>query len=424
MRDVYDIIKQISNTSGRHDKEQLLLQHKDNKLLKDILQFTFNPYIVTGLSKKKIDKKIRDLNTVRLKTIQDAMDYLKNNNTGKDIDISNIRWFILSEPIDLHELYKQIFTKSLVIGATAKTLNKIYGEGFIPEFNVMLAEKYFEHEHKIKGEFIISKKLDGNRNILVNDGNIAMFTRQGQSNEGFIDIEVEALLLPKEYAYDGEFIAVNDKDLGSADLYRETTSKVRKDGVKTNVIFYIFDMIPLQDFKKGISYVPCKERKELLHETLSNLNLKWIKEVPSLYIGTDKNEIIRLLNEMIAQGEEGCMVNIADAPYECRRTQGILKVKKMQTCDLEVIGFEEGDGRLKGTLGRMNVSYKNNIVGVGSGFTDVDRSYIWNNQNELLGKIAEIQYFEQSQNAKTGEVSLRFPVFLRWRDDKTEESYY
>ena len=118
------------------------------------------------------------------------------------------------------------------------------------------------------------------------------------------------------------------------------------------------------------------------------------------------------------------MVNLADAPYECKRTKNILKVKKMQSADLKIIGFEEGDGRLKDTLGKVVVSYKGNKVGVGSGFRDDERSYIWTNQDKLMGKIIEVQYFEESKNSKTNEYSLRFPVFKTIRHDKTEPSYY
>ena len=37
--------------------------------------------------------------------------------------------------------------------------------------------------------------------------------------------------------------------------------------------------------------------------------------------------------------------------------------------------------------------------------------------------IMEVQYFEESTNKKDDSLSLRFPVFLRWRFDKTEPSY-
>jgi signal peptidase I len=149
-----------------------------------------------------------------------------------------------------------------------------------------------------------------------------------------------------------------------------------------------------------------------------------IIEVPILYRGSDKEMIIKLLDEAISKDQEGVMVNISNAPYECKRTKNILKVKKMQTCDLRIVGFEKGEGKNTGTLGRINVNYKGNIVGVGSGFTDEMRNEIWNNQDKYIGKITEVQYFEETTNSKDDKLSLRFPVFLEVRWDKTEESYY
>ena len=143
-----------------------------------------------------------------------------------------------------------------------------------------------------------------------------------------------------------------------------------------------------------------------------------------MYNGTDEQKIYSWLDYMTDRKLEGVMVNKADAPYSCKRTSDILKVKKMQSADLKIVGFEEGEGKLKGTLGRINVSYKGNTVGVGSGYSDTDRNYIWQHKDELMGRIAEIQYFEKSENAKTGEQSLRFPVFKTLREKGKEESYH
>lgn len=422
--DVKQIIEGVSGTSSRNEKESILHNNRDNQLLKEILYFVYSPYVLTGLSKKKISKKLQLPNEQSTLSIVEVMDYLKSHNSGRDTDIQIIQHFIKSQPEDLQELLTKIVTKDLVIGATAGTINKSFGKQFIEEFDVMLADKYFDHEDKVKGNFIISEKLDGNRNATFNNDSIKMLTRQGQPYEGFIDIEEELKLLPKGYVYDGEFIAINEKNLNSADLYRVTTSIVRKDGIKKDVIFHVFDMIPIEDFKKGICKTPCIDRKLMFKNVIEGLDLKWIKEVPILYIGKDKEQVTYWLDKLTSEGSEGCMVNIADAPYECKRTKNILKVKKMQSVDLKIVGFEEGDGRLKGTLGRVNVMYKCNLVGVGSGFSDSDRTYIWNNRDILIGKIIEVKYFEESTNKKTKEISLRFPIFKGIREDKTEESYY
>lgn len=422
--EVKEIIDSIAATSSRNEKESILHNNRDNRLLKNILYFVYSPYVLTGLSKKKINKKVKLPEELSPLSIVDIMEYLKVHNSGRDGDIVVVQHFIKSQPENLQEFYTKIVTKDLIIGATAGTINKAFGEQFIEEFDVMLAEKYFDQEDKVKGNFIITEKLDGNRNIALNGETVEMRTRQGQLNEGFLDVEEELRLLPKGYAYDGEFIAVNENNLNSADLYRVTTSIARKDGMKKNIIFHVFDMLPIEDFKKGICHIPCIQRKNALHEFINELDLKWIQEVPILYKGSDKEQVTYWLDKLTSEGSEGCMVNLADAPYECKRSKQILKVKKMQSVDLKIVGFEEGDGRLKGTLGRINVMYKGTLVGVGSGYSDSERTYIWKNRNDLIGSIIEVKYFEESTNKKTNEISLRFPIFKGIRDDKTEESYY
>ena len=118
------------------------------------------------------------------------------------------------------------------------------------------------------------------------------------------------------------------------------------------------------------------------------------------------------------------MVNLANAPYEGKRTKNILKVKAMQDCDLRIIGFEEGTGKNKGTLGAAIVDYKGFKVKVGSGFTDKDRKYFWENRDELLSRVITVQYFEETTNKKDNSLSLRFPVFIELREEGKEVSYY
>ncbi|CAB1251488.1 DNA_LIGASE_A3 domain-containing protein [Ruminococcaceae bacterium BL-6] len=423
--DTIEICKLLQSTNSKKDKEQILKDNHNNDEFKSIMQFVFDPYVTTGISTKKLNKNVLQNPTKRLNSIFDVMSYLKSNNTGTDEVIANIQNFLNYQNNQNKEFYKSIVTKSLTIGCDAKSLNKIYGNNFIKTFNVMLANKFWEHEDKIKkSPFIVTQKLDGCRAVIFNyPDHVQAFTRQGQVYDGLVDIENEMKTLPNGFVYDGELIAVNPENLSSKDLYRKTVSIVRKDGIKQNVIFHVFDILPIEDFENGLSECVCKERKDFLHESITNIKLNWIWEVPVLYYGTDKDKVIDWLNYMTDRNYEGVMVNLADAPYSCKRTSDILKVKKMQSVDLKITGFEEGEGRLKGTLGRMNVNYKDQTVGCGAGFTDTERQWIWENQDKLIGRIAEIRYFEESENAKTHDVSLRFPVFKTLREKGKEESY-
>lgn len=453
MEEVIRIIKELQANSGKRLQE-ILEENKDNQMLKDVLYFVYNPFIVTGLSNKKIKKDVSNikvrgtrifgnfLEEIALlpdEDFQDALftnkrfditcmfDYLLDHNTGRDEDIAWVQAYIKAQPEEYREIYEQIFTKELKLGITAKTINKVWKD-FIPEFNVMLAEKYWDRIDELekeKPDIIVTIKLDGIRAVAkVRDGNVEIFSRQGKPIEGLKDVEEELSQLEDGF-YDGELL-LNKENIPSKDLYRETVQVVNsKSEYKSNIIFNIFDSIPLNDFVIGYSEYSCLNRKRFVYEELREIEPNWLKPVEVLYQGKyDKNIVRQELDKQISLEHEGVMVNLANVPYEGKRTKNILKVKAMQDCDLKIIGFEEGTGKNKGTLGAIIVNYKGFEVKVGSGFTDKDREYFWNNQEKLLGRVITVQYFEETTNIKDNSLSLRFPVYLDLREEGKEISYY
>lgn len=56
MKELIKAIKELQNTSGKKDKQQILKDNADNQLFRDVLKFLLNDFIVTGISKKKIKK--------------------------------------------------------------------------------------------------------------------------------------------------------------------------------------------------------------------------------------------------------------------------------------------------------------------------------------------------------------------------------
>ena len=160
MEEVIKIFKELQESSGKRLQE-ILEEHKDNELLKKVLWFVYNPYIVTGLSSKKINKMVNtQIKYAPAETIEEVFEYLQEHNTGTDIDIAYVLEFIQGKPDQ--EMYIQIFTKELKLGITSKTINKVF-PNLIPEFNVMLAEKYWdrmEELEKTNPDIIIGQKLD------------------------------------------------------------------------------------------------------------------------------------------------------------------------------------------------------------------------------------------------------------------------
>lgn len=427
MKNIIKIIKELQSNSGRIDKENILEVNKGNELFKKVVKFVYNPYIVTGLSKKKINKKVKVAASVEFNSIEEVMEYLKLNNTGTDKDIANMQEWLNKQ--DDKEILTQIITKELKCGITAKTINKVFGSGFIPEFNLMLAQSYFKDDNfnRVISDFVLTTKLDGMRVVAVREENEVKFlSRQGQVILGLNQLSEEFLMLPNNMAYDGELLLKNDSRLSSDDLYRETMKVARKDGEKKNLEFHMFDMLPLSEFQAGESKDTYINRRNEMEKIFENNNFKYIVNVPILYYGDDKSVINRFLDLAKENNEEGLMLNTYDGLYQSKRSFNILKIKLFLNGDMRVINVAQGDGRNKGKLGAITVEFEHegkiHICDVGSGFSDDERELYFKQPELLLGKIVTIKYFEISKNQKGG-FGLRFPTWEgRIRNDKTEIS--
>lgn len=425
--------EEIRSSNSRKFKQDILQKYKDDEQIRFYLHFAFNPYITTGISFKKLGKIVGGSNIKHLNSIPEFLTYLSQHNTGTDQVVSLCQELISNAAVqvdrDAANLLELLICKDLSIGCDVKTINSVM-PGLIPQFSVQLAEKYFDKPEKIEGkEFAITTKIDGGRIIAIKEkGQVSFYTRAGQRYEGLVDLEKEfADRLPDNFVFDGEITLLNNKGVPSKDAYKQAMKITRSDGEKHGLKMLVFDGMLAADWRaQNCPYSWSYRRSALEAIFCSGGEFTYFELLPVLYQGTDTSKILELLDSEIARDQEGIMINICDAPYEFKRSWNLMKVKKMNTVDLEIVGFEEGSGRLAGTLGAIHVRYKDgNIVKVGSGFSDELRKLIWKNawlEQTDLGKIVEIQYFEETTNADGG-ISLRFPVFKDFRPDKTEADF-
>ena len=135
------------------------------------------------------------------------------------------------------------------------------------------------------------------------------------------------------------------------------------------------------------------------------------------YEGTDQSEIWKWLDYAEQNDMEGLMLSL-DAPYECKRTKNLVKVKAFKEIDLRCIDLNIAtSGKYKGFMGSITCKYGNSTVDIGSGFDDGKRRYYTENPNEILNHIITIKYKEETIN-KNGGTSLQFPIFIDCRFDK------
>ncbi len=425
--EVKEIFDKISSVSGRLAKEKILRDNKNNELFINCLKFLIDPHIKTGISTSKLNKELKNSQFHKLNDIVELIDYLKVNNTGKDIDIMTIHSFILNQNEELYEFLKLFVTKKLRLGLNEKVINKII-PGLIAtsddeeDIKPMLASK-FDFDKPPKEKMLISEKLDGIRcNAIIRDGKVKLYTRQGKIIEGLEQIEQDLSKVFDNAFVDGELLA---EGCSYEDVYKETTKRVKnKNKVKIGVKYVMFDTLSLEEFDNKKCKTNYDNRRLQLDNYIDHIkvnNCEHIEVLPILYEGKDIEKVLSLLDEYRKLGAEGLMCNL-NKPYEFKRSKTILKLKVMQSCDLKIIGFESGDGKYSNTLGKIICDYKGYELGVGSGFTDAVRDEIYNNQDKYLNRIAEINYFEETHN-EDGGLSLRFPIFKCVREEGKEVSY-
>lgn len=434
---LYKDFKTLMGTSSRNEKEAFLKSKENDETFKYVLKFLVNPMIVTGISTSKISKDVNICCYAEESCdywIEDFLSYFINHNTGRDIDIAYVQYYIeqlvYQEDLDfereLTEFLKAIVTKTLRIGVNVTTVNKIYGRDFIKTLDVMLGTSIENCNIPNDAWISISHKLNGTRCFYYKGH---LYSRQGKEFIGCEHIikDIQTLMSLtnyKDYVFDGELLLKDDGILNDSERFQKGTGIANsKKENKSELKLVLFDLLKTTEFENGKSVLTYNMRRpilEMFNTIINDYKLNNIDVVEFLYQGTDHNEINKALEYAEEHDWEGVMVNL-DTPYECRRTKNLIKVKKFYTYDLKVIKVEAGTGRNENRVGKFIVDFKGNEVGVGSGLSDEQRTYYWKHPEEIIGRVIEVKYKEITKN-KDGTESLQFPTFVSVREIGKEVS--
>ncbi|MBE8538624.1 ATP-dependent DNA ligase [Geoglobus acetivorans] len=304
-----------------------------------------------------------------------------------------------------------------------------------------VAESLEEATREIK-ELGVEWKFDGSRvQIHYADGRVTIYSRRLENvTNALPDIVSEIKRCVRENVIlDGEVIAVKD---GRPMPFQHVLRRFRrKHGVSRMV-----EEIPLKVYLYDILYddgevidLPLKERRTRL---ISAIGESDAVKVAEQIVTSDVDVIQQEFDRAIQAGHEGLMLKNLESRYiPGKRGKNWLKLKAtMETLDLVVVGGEWGEGKRSNLISSFELACLDEYGGllrvgkVATGFTDEDLEEL----TELFkpeieyqeGKrivfnpkyVFEVAYQEIQKSPKyESGYALRFPRFVRLRDDKSVE---
>jgi DNA ligase-1 len=315
---------------------------------------------------------------------------------------------------------------------------------------VMLGEKAESIEEVVEefGEIAAEWKYDGMRTIIMKKGDkIWLFTRRQEDvTKQFPDL-IELCkkgIKAEECVIEGETIAIDPKtnipmafQVLSQRIHRKYD--IEKMIEKIPIQIHLFDIIYLNG--EMLTNKPLFERRKILESIIEVIPGKF--ELAKQLITKDVKKIEEFYNEALNAKQEGLMLKVLNSPYRFgRHVGGWYKIKPtMENLDLVIVGATWGEGARANWLTSFELAVRDPDTGnflrcgmMSTGLTEEEYEMMTELLKPLIiqekGKevkvkpkiVIEVKYQEiqKSPNYESG-YALRFPAFVRIRDDKGPE---
>ena len=273
---------------------------------------------------------------------------------------------------------------------------------------LQLANTYSPTKNYGVAEWFSSPKLDGVRCLYENPTS-GLRSRSGLTRySGLTEIEqiCESIRLANNLSFiDGELYIPGEPFDRISGIVRSTKTTATVVEGKQRVEFRIFAIgftqypnIPAADEYSQVQQIfPARGKVSYVPQRLIQNN--------PLVIQAEADSI-----KASGQSAEGIMLRNPNSVYFQGRSIALLKVKNFVKDRLPVTGFTKGSGKYSASLGNLLVggTLNERIINarVGTGFTDAERSTIWANQANYMGRIVEVIHL-----GITATGALRHPVF-------------
>ncbi len=261
----------------------------------------------------------------------------------------------------------------------------------VENIKAMLAHKY--NEDKADYPAFIQPKLEGVR---------CLFTAKGafsRANNRFMNVEhIEQALKP---FFAKNPTAVLDGELynhGLKDDFEKIISLVKKKKptdqdkaeAKELVQYHIYDVasMTIATYFTRLNYI--------------NSSFKWnhILRRVDTQVAFDFDEAAKMHKKNLKLGYEGSIYRSFEGKYKGTRSWDLMKFKDFHDDEATIIGYEIGQGKREGTLGKFIMQDDEGVefgCPPGKGYNYKDLANMLNNITDYIGERATFTYFQRTQ---------------------------
>ena len=358
--------------------------------------------------------KYGQLNSDKIQTTYDRINVGKNTGRSNETDA----WE--QTQAETYARYRKQLKKGYVASIEAAEqgeVDDIIQGGISP----MLAQSFSKHSQKIKYPCFAQPKLDGTRIIgIVRDGKATLWsrTRKPITSCPHIIAELERMFPDRDIVLDGE--AYNHK---YKDNFEKLISLIRQEEPApdhTEIQYHIYDQVTdgtfeerwtdLENiFSEGISYVGVDANGQ----PLAIEGFTYCILCHTVICNGDE-AVTELFAQLRELHYEGLILRNADGLYVNKRSYDLQKVKDFDDSEFDIVGIEEGRGKLAGHVGAFVCcdSNGNEFKAKMAGNLDRLKEY-FNNPNLWQNKKLTVQY----QGLTSANGVPRFPVGKAIRED-------
>lgn len=421
---VLSILNEIAATSSTNAKQAIIKREEKNLELKATFAAAYN------ISVSYYIKKIPAYKATGKGTLLEAINALDNLAkrvfTGQ-AGIDHLKVILESVNADDAKVIERIIDRDLKCGASDSIASRVWDK-LVPEYpymrcSLLKAAKVNKWDWK-KGVFSQLKGDGSFANTDITDGDAVVTTRSGKayppgSLQNIVDDCVKTF--PNNVRIIGEMLVERAGKVLPREIGNGILNSIAKGGTfdkGDRPIYMVWDIIPLQFAVADGHYEHSYETRyaelvKYLKKATASLSLIETRIVHSM------KEAYAHYFELVAKGFEGTIIKNPEGIWFDGTSKDQVKLKVEFEVDLEIVGFNAGNGKNAATFGSIECATSDRKLYVNvSGFTDKERVRIHKIRKQLTGTIMAVKANSIMQPGGSGVYSLFLPRWAEFRDDK------